>query len=182
MEVDVWRIAQEADLVNSTEVPSEECPGQRFKSPLSHFVGTIFSVGQICWKFFVDSSQLMLLKLNAILLTFVTLNWLGWVENPLWDSSQNIYWGWVVGTPHCTNSQCSGWSAVSNALSPDILDFKLVGLGWSCMWLGERPLRQSVSDVRRRDLGSPISNLQTTHQNLLTWSGQSTRRKKLGAF
>jgi len=26
-EIDVWRIAQEADIVNSTEVPSEECPG-----------------------------------------------------------------------------------------------------------------------------------------------------------
>ena len=30
LEVDVWRIAREADIVNSTEIPSDECPGQRF--------------------------------------------------------------------------------------------------------------------------------------------------------
>jgi hypothetical protein len=27
VEWDVWRIAREADLVNTTEIPSDECPG-----------------------------------------------------------------------------------------------------------------------------------------------------------
>jgi len=27
LEVDVWRVAREADIVNSTEIPSDECPG-----------------------------------------------------------------------------------------------------------------------------------------------------------
>ena len=87
--MDVWRIAEEADIVNSTEVPSDECPGQRFSSSFTwwvHYFHIFICVDNVTslhiiletvsWT--VDSDQLMLLKLNAVFMTFETSNWLRW--------------------------------------------------------------------------------------------------------
>ena len=146
---------------------------------MSHFVGTIFSLGQICWKFFVDSSQLMFLQLNAILLTFVTLNWLGWVENPLWASSQNIY------------SSDYPSALTVNAAINQLFQMLWVLTFWTLNWSGwvgvacglESGLSDkasAMSDGETLGLQSPFFRQRI--KIFPTWSGQSTRRKKFGAF
>ena len=132
LEVDVWRIAEEADIVNSTEVPSDECPGQRFSSSFTWWVGTLFSHIYMCWQCnfftyhigdsFLDSGQwpadVVKIKRSVHDIWDFKLASLGWglhfeIHVALYDPKINI--GYLPA--YRTINQCIGWSAVLKVLT-----------------------------------------------------------------